>query len=370
MSTSSHYGSRMVCAECALNIDYNAKKQAIMGKFLTLPILLYFLLIIPVGISLGVSTKSWLQGLSVAIFGFIPVFVICRFGKTKAEEDASVWYVANKSRYLGVSASTSSDNELQSIIRHDEIPVESWKCNSCGYSYNPMSVVKCEKCNSPRYAYESLSVDEKNIVKEFAEKVLPLQTFAEIIKLQDIYFNTTPSLDFMRFILPDARKYKDIDSYKNNVRRICGNNNQQSNANTYSPETSRKESVNALQAVLNTISDRIQQEITILETKQTYINELLKNTSFTTINDCDKAISEVEKCEKEIEKSKKTVVKFCNEYTKQLNEVSFDIDAVAYAKNFIEKAKLGFTDYTNQFVNQLKSNENQILQAKINIISG
>ena len=100
------------------------------------------------------------------------------------------------------------------------------------------------------------------------------------------------------------------------------------------------------------------------------INELLKNTSFATINDCDKAISEVEKCEKEIEKSKKTVVKFCNEYTKQLNEVSFDIDAVAYAKNFIEKVKLGFTDYTNQFVNQLKSNENQILQAKIKIISG
>lgn len=95
----------------------------------------------------------------------------------------------------------------------------------------------------------------------------------------------------------------------------------------------------------------------------------MKKTVLTTASACDKALNELDRCENEVEKSKKSVVKFCNDYIKQISEMSFEADAVTYAKNFIDKSKLGFTDFTNQFVNQLKSAENQILQAKIQTIS-
>ena len=258
MSSSSHYGSRMVCAECALNIDYKAHCKP-SGVYLFL-IIFGFILLIGVPFSLIISnlmTKKIDMSLLVSsgVLGVLIYIALFIRAKENSESNGKKWYSANKSRYLGETTARLSDNKQQNTIRYDDLE-ENWKC---------------DKGNSTRYTYESLSTDKKEIIKKFTEKIFPLQSFDEIIRLQDVYFNTTTSLDFMRFILPDARKYEDINSYKADVEKIFRTDittNSIEQNNDHKPNVTQTEtkvaSNNALQMVLDTISNRMQQEIKIL----------------------------------------------------------------------------------------------------------
>ena len=115
-STQSHYGPRCVCAECALQIDYNNKKQS-AGAFvfnmfggLSLAGFFFFLMIF--------GTK----GLPICIITSIVCFVSARICKKNKEAEAVRWYEANKGQYvdrIDVQALSSYSQKFAKTLEKD-----------------------------------------------------------------------------------------------------------------------------------------------------------------------------------------------------------------------------------------------------------
>ncbi len=130
----------------------------------------------------------------------------------------------------------TSENKNQNTTYSQE---NTWKCLKCGCNTNTLNSHYCKVCNAPRFSMETISAEQKNIVIEYINKQLSFNTFAEVISLQNSYFNTS-SLEFMKFIVPNAIDFKVLDEYKTKLKEIL----QTKAKNELSENTTKNENQN------------------------------------------------------------------------------------------------------------------------------
>lgn len=65
----------------------------------------------------------------------------------------------------------------------------------------------------------TISEQEKNVIKEYIEKQLAFQNFEDVCRLQDSYFGTS-SLQYMTFIVPNAKTFGSLDDYKTKLQEV------------------------------------------------------------------------------------------------------------------------------------------------------
>lgn len=123
-STSSNYGTRSVCASCALNIDYNNRKQSFgFGFFLGLGILS------GIGLIFGLMASA-----SGGFLGFtfisatvsIVLAIVCKNSKEKAADE---WYAANKGQYVDSAELSSLSAVGQKFVRALQTDLEKFTKN-------------------------------------------------------------------------------------------------------------------------------------------------------------------------------------------------------------------------------------------------
>lgn len=121
-------------------------------------------------------------------------------------------------RYCGKNFSNSNSTSSSNIssISYNNANNNYWYCSKCGCS-NLDNTNWCKSCNSPRYTMSTITDNQKEIVMEFVEKQLAEQNFEEIKKFQDSYFGTS-SLKFMKYMLPDANGFDNLDLYKTKLK--------------------------------------------------------------------------------------------------------------------------------------------------------
>lgn len=93
-----------------------------------------------------------------------------------------------------------------------------------------------------------------------------------------------------------------------------------------------------------------------------------KNAGVETTDDCDKIISEITELMKETESAKQRMKALCDEYLAQCKSLEINKDMQTEYINLIEALKISSLNFANDMMNQLKTGENSVLQAKITII--
>ena len=176
-SASQHYGSRIVCASCALKIDYNNRKEkgivhgffvgftiAILSMFLLPYSLLYTIVTIIVGIIIGIG---------IGVEGY---------------KSAKEWYLQNKNTYLDEidliqeQRNTDNNEKLQQIYSNKEVMLESFKAGNDllktkvdvivkkFQTFEVSSIAECDEYLNEVHQYEKEIIKAKeSILKTYEE---------------------------------------------------------------------------------------------------------------------------------------------------------------------------------------------------------
>ena len=124
------------------------------------------------------------------------------------------------------------------------------------------------------------------------------------------------------------------------------------------------------QEMANAFGARIEQEMKLIDSKAGLLNALFDNKTVNSIEECDKILATLKSLETEGKAQHKELQTFCNDYIKQIKQFDFDKKFIEDFISTIEKVKMKSLNAVNEFINEIKAGENQLLQAKINIIAG
>lgn len=249
LSQSAHFGSRVVCAKCALNIDKKMNSK---------PHWIFILLLI-------------LMGLLPFIFGLLPVFISNL--PVKFFIPIGITWICV---FILIFAAAKIDGKQRGVRWYD----------------------------SNKYHY----VDEIDIKQACSEKIQEKAVLEEQLK------------------------------------------------------------VNEIQKSSQSILELLNQSQTLLETKVDYINTNYASLNLCTMADCDKVLKELKGYESEIIKSKDSILKQVDFFTKQTKNYNLTSDLIGFALKPVSDNTVIYSDMVSQFLTGLKTAENQILQAKIDIM--
>ncbi len=136
-------------------------------------------------------------------------------------EQAAVCRYCGHNFGLETRSQVSTNYESGNSFSYSSSDVKTWKCNKCGCTTNLEASQWCKDCNAYRYSMETIGEDEKNIIKDYVQKQLEASDFPSVMQLQNSYFGTS-GLQYMTFILPNAKDFDNLFAYKNKLREIIG----------------------------------------------------------------------------------------------------------------------------------------------------
>lgn len=122
------------------------------------------------------------------------------------------------------------------------------------------------------------------------------------------------------------------------------------------------------QALGKTFGNRIQQEMGILAAKGDLLNATFNNKVVHTVEECDNILKTLKTLESEVNTQTKELQALCNDYIKQCKKFDFGNEFMDNFLTSVEGVRSQCTNAINEFMNQLKLGEAQLLQAKATII--
>lgn len=203
-STTVHYGMRTVCANCALNIDYNNKKQSAgFAACLSLGIIGFFCVSCDMFVHFLPNKGSITLTLGSAV-----LFIVAIVCKSQKKKEADKWYEKNKNNYID-SADIRAERELK-LKRAKEIQKQIKQLEAEKSALEKQKVVS-QQVEDMGNVFSEILTSEFNILE--TKKNMFNETFG------DIEVNTVEECNEILRQLKDYEK--DLNATETKVNKIC-----------------------------------------------------------------------------------------------------------------------------------------------------
>ena len=341
-STSVRQGTRRVCAECALKIDYNNKKgggiffSIFLGGILLIPGILYI-----TGINFLHLSSAQMGGLTFT------GIVICVVGSIISCTNANKWKEENESKYLGTSSSV--------IYKSEEL----------GISDLDKSIELCKKIESEdkKYVEFQRTTGDKMISLFDKSKALLsdsnydyLNILDDIVGLKKEICNTyrnfstlleNSSKEFAKITTAEA-----FSKYQNGIEETL-----KSRKYVYDTQIDTLDKYTA--ALFQTEMDKLKLDF------KNYIDSTNKTYPTDTVEQCDEMLKIIKEIGQNIDNYSDMASKKLEEFVARLDsKVPSEIDSSNVLK-MMEQVNLDFLENIKNVIGQVKSVENEVLQQKI-----
>jgi len=339
-STSVRQGVRSVCAECALNIDFNNKRgggiflSIFLGGLLLIPSILYL-----AGVNFLHLSGSQIGGLTVT------GLLICVIGSIIANNNAKKWKEENIGKYLGTTTTIYKNEEL-------------------GISDLDKSIEICKKIES-----------EDKIYLKFQEEInIQIQAVLDETKnnLNNINFDYFTCIDrvidYKKEILNKYMSFEEnLDISLKELKSIMTDetfSNYQSGI--YETKIKRKETCKIENNVIDQfVVSLFKTDIdnTLLELNN-FLNENNREYPDDTVEDCDALLNDLKKIEQGINSYLNIGENKYKVLLTHINENQYNDELLSS----LEKVKDIFLSKIKDCNNQAKEIENKSLQRKIELL--
>ena len=120
----------------------------------------------------------------------------------------------------------------------------------------------------------------------------------------------------------------------------------------------------------NAFGARIEQELKLLYSKADLLKATFNDKTINTVEESDKILETVKKLESETKLQGKELQNLCNETIKNLKKFDFDQKFLDDFILSVEEVRVQASNAINEFINEIKSAENQLIQGKTTLLKG